>query len=898
MLYPIKVVDLELSRSISTIEGLEGYMGLRGLVRLHGVPLGYIDAPIILGCCTAETLSKLILEQHAWAIICQLLKNGLASSHRIENLRIEDLINLSPAEHTEEWPLVTVAVCTRDRPDDIKLCLEALNKLDYPNLDILIVDNAPQTAETQQLIKSHYPHVRYVCEPRPGLDWARNRAIIEAKGDIVAYTDDDVVVDPGWVKGLAKVFAENPDVMAVTGLVVPYELETETQVLFEEYGGFGRGFEQKWFRVGKDKAVPWYWLGTGQFGTGANMAYRRSIFETIGQFDPALDVGTATNGAGDLEMFFRVLKSGHTLVYEPLAMVRHRHRREYSKLRTQLRNNGSMFAYILCSMKSYPEQGLSFVMLVLWWSLYWNLRRLIISLLHPIQFPRDLILAEFIGEFTGFTTYPKAKRRAVQIANSIPSLGNELDFKKYARKKPRKLRNKFDKTVEVRVVELSEKVQPLSELEAYDEIQVFATWKGKPISSFKIENNNQNISAGRLINEVTQHIGVQLFDIDEKNNAEILNGNLIKSLKDSYLPTQTESKPQLPTNIPVSVVVATCDRPHDLHRCIESLIKQKTTRPLEIIIVDNRPGSGITPPVVAEFPDVILVSESRSGVSYARNAGIAASTGEIIVTTDDDVKLSENWLERLIEPFVRPDVMAVTGNVLPLELKHRSQQLYESYGGLGRGVKAFEVNGKWFDQFEWHAVPTWDLGGTANSAYRASLFCDPKVGLMHEMLGPGMPSGVGEDSYLFYKILKAGYTFCYQPEAYVWHQHRTTMKALRKQIFNYSKGHVSHHLTTIFLDADWRALVQLLTRLPAAHLWKLYSSLRGWTDYPISLVMLEIWGNLAGPWSLLMSYLRILREGRSQPYIRPDLRVAHQTDDGFSKDNRENSQKIAVDVSV
>ena len=67
--------------------------------------------------------------------------------------------------------------------------------------------------------------------------------------------------------------------------------------------------------------------GAGMFGTGANMAYRRSLFDKIGYFDPALDVGTATNGGGDLEMFFRVLKEGYVLVYEPRAVVRHRHRR-------------------------------------------------------------------------------------------------------------------------------------------------------------------------------------------------------------------------------------------------------------------------------------------------------------------------------------------------------------------------------------------------------------------------------------------------------------------------------------------------------------------------------------------------------------------------------------------
>ncbi|NJM99315.1 MAG: hypothetical protein HC800_21195, partial [Phormidesmis sp. RL_2_1] len=65
MLYPIKVVDIELTQPIPTFEGLDQYMGLQGLVRLHNVPLGYVKAPISLGRCTAATLGKLILEHHS-----------------------------------------------------------------------------------------------------------------------------------------------------------------------------------------------------------------------------------------------------------------------------------------------------------------------------------------------------------------------------------------------------------------------------------------------------------------------------------------------------------------------------------------------------------------------------------------------------------------------------------------------------------------------------------------------------------------------------------------------------------------------------------------------------------------------------------------------------------------
>ena len=327
MLHRIKLVDIELSRPPTDIEGLDGYVALEALVRLHGTPIGYVQMPVIGGRCTAAAIRKTILDQHSWAIIRHLVSDGLATP-QTDGLRIADLVNVPHPVYNGPFPLVTVAVCTRDRTADLALCLDALDRLDYPALDLLVVDNAPSSDATERLVRTTYPNVRYVREPRPGLNWARNRAIIEARGEIIAYTDDDVVVDPGWARALASVFAENPDVMAVTGLVVPYELETEAQLFFEWYGGFGRGFERKWYRLHREKRHRWGNLGTGQFGTGANMAYRRSLFDQIGYFDPALDVGTVTNGGGDLEMFFRVLKEGHTLVYEPGAIVRHRHRRD------------------------------------------------------------------------------------------------------------------------------------------------------------------------------------------------------------------------------------------------------------------------------------------------------------------------------------------------------------------------------------------------------------------------------------------------------------------------------------------------------------------------------------------------------------------------------------------
>ncbi|MGJ5628759.1 glycosyltransferase family 2 protein [Nostoc sp. CALU 1950] len=872
MLYPIKVLDIELSRPLSTIENLDGYMGVQTLVRLHGVPIGYVKAPITNGHCTAQTLSKLILEQHSWAIIQQLLCNGLAAQPKPEGLCLEDLFDVPPPKYEGDLPLVTIAVCTRDRTTNLALCLDAISRLDYPHLDILVVDNAPTSNGTKELVQTKYPKIRYVCEPRPGLDWARNRAIIEAKGEIIAYTDDDVVVDSGWVKALAQVFAENPEVMAVTGLVVPYELETEAQVLFEMYGGFGKGFERKWYRVAKGEKVPWHLLGTGKFGTGANMAYRRCVFEEIGYFDPALDVGTVTNGGGDLEMFFRVLKLSHTLVYEPKAIVRHRHRREYESLQLQIKNNGiGLYSYFVCCAKQYPDLRISSFLIGIWWLLYWSFRRLWIAFKHPIRLPVDLIWNELKGSLIGLTKYQQSCKKSDEIVkifgSSIPekSCQNQTNSAHSERR------------VAVITIDLSHTMPTLTELGKYSDIRVFVTLCDRLLGSVNIANSYYSVSQNRLIEAIVSQLGLKVLASDNCQNKENDNWHKIAYvLEKNYKSTEIGQFEGLLSHVKVSINLATYDRPEDLRNCLRCLLAQKTARNVEIIVVDNHPSSGMTPPVVAEFPGVILVSEPRQGLAYARNTGFVNSTGEIVIATDDDVTQPPDWLEKLIAPFARPDVMVVTGNVLPLELETYSQQFFENYGGLGRGFTALEVNGDWFESFPRTAVPTWRLGATANAAFRTTIFSHSQIGLMQETLGPGMPSGVGEDTYLFYKVLKAGYTHIYEPNAYVWHKHRKEPLALRRQLYGYSKGHVAYNLITYLQDKDLRGLIQILVGLPIYHGQQLKNWLLRRSNYPLSLIVIEIVGNLAGPWSLWRSRLRVRREGRSVPYISlsqrtPDL---------------------------
>jgi GT2 family glycosyltransferase len=882
LLYPIKVVDWELSQEIPTLTGLEGYMGLQALVRLQGVPLGMIQAPITAGICPQQILIKGILEQYSDKILAFLLLKGFLSQS--EGLLLEALFDLPWPQYQGELPLVTVAICLRESVENLVFCLDSISQLDYPYLDILIVDNAPENEDTEKLV-AQYPQFRYVREPRPGLSWARNRAILEAKGDIIAFTDEDVIVDRAWVRALAEVFGENPEVMAVTGLVVPYELETPTQVLWEKSQWFERKFQQKWYHRGEGKTLPNDLLATWQLGTGKNMAYRRNLFHTIPSFNPSLGAGTAFPDAESLEMFFQVLKNGYTLVYEPRALVRHCYPKNQENSDKFLGNLSSIYGYLMSAAIAENNQKLSFIIigLALLFKIYFP--RLFLVLTAPNELPRDLIVAEGLGILATFTNYQKARHQTETINSELGELPDikqllpeapKAEIKTETRK-PDAIAFGSSEAIAVRIINLNEPLEAITDVIDYRMVRIFLNWNGSPFGEFDIINNYYPISRNRLGESIMEKFGHELLPPpDIYNHSQIKNHLKLLLQREKSLAPESEIfsevitfPEKLSSEISVSIVIATYDRPEGLRNCLKQLMLQESPRKIEIIIVDNHPSSGMTEPIIKEFPGVILVKESRQGLSYARNAGILASTGEIIIATDDDVTTPPDWLEKLLGPFVRPDVMVVTGNVLPLKLEYKSQCLFQAYGkgGLGRGFKRFEANSNWFTRFWWQSVPTWEVGATANAAFRAEIFSDPEIGLVEETLGAGTPTGAGEDLYLFYKVLKAGYTIIYEPRAWLCHEHRTDMTALRRQLYNYGKGTASYMWLTCLRDGDLRVLINLLLGLPWFNLRRIIYRILGRTHHPISLTLWEALGHLLGGFALWQSYQRVKREGRSQPYI-------------------------------
>ncbi len=409
-------------------------------------------------------------------------------------------------------------------------------------------------------------------------------------------------------------------------------------------------------------------------------------------------------------------------------------------------------------------------------------------------------------------------------------------------------------------LDLSRPLVDLREGVDADSVLLILEWRGRPLGQVTIASGRGVVPRPRLAREIAHECWASLLAPGSDLPPEF-GWYRFFSETAAVLGAGSDAVVPLAPEVGASIVIATRDRPEDLARCLASLAALETPRAVEIIVVDNHPGSGLTRPVVERFPGVVLLEEPRPGLSYARNAGIAAARGAVLVCTDDDVTVPPSWLEDLLAPFARPDVLAVTGNVLPAKLETEAERRFEEYGGLGRGAKPREFGPEWFHGHRRRAAPTWDIGATANAAFRAEVFERADMGAMDEALGAGSPTGCSEDTLVFYRILLAEGTIVYEPRAMVWHHHRATDAALARQLYNYSKGHVAYHLRTWSAHRDGRALVRLGVELPGLFLKRAWWRVRGRSDYPWRLLRAEVAGTLAGPWALWRAIRRARRLG-------------------------------------
>jgi glycosyltransferase involved in cell wall biosynthesis len=247
-------------------------------------------------------------------------------------------------------PSCTVVICTRDRPKLLDRCIAALLRVDYPGFEILVVDNAPTRDETKEIAGRW--GVRRVVEPVPGLSRARNRGARACSTEIVAFIDDDAVVEPDWLTALAREFSD-PLVMAATGIVIPLKVETEAEKLCAWADGCGP--QQR--RVVDRRTPQWFELASfGGLGDGMNMAFRRRAFDLWPGFHERLGRGAVVCGDEEHHAFLSMIGLGYRVAHTPQAVVRHPFPSTMRELRSrELRSLASTMGYVTLLFVEEPR---------------------------------------------------------------------------------------------------------------------------------------------------------------------------------------------------------------------------------------------------------------------------------------------------------------------------------------------------------------------------------------------------------------------------------------------------------------------------------------------------------------------------------------------------------------
>jgi glycosyltransferase involved in cell wall biosynthesis len=218
--------------------------------------------------------------------------------------------------------VLSVLICTHRRVERLRATLENLRRMKPPPgpWELLVLDNASRdgTDEAVAAFARTAPFtVRYVFEPRLGLSIARNRAIAEAAGDILAFTDDDCIVDADWACRIVEEFARDPGLLMLGGRVELFDpldapLAIRTSRERRELSGDVANYEHM---------------------IGANMAFRRTVVEQVGGFDIRMGGGSGVVSSGeDSEFYFRVLRLPGRVVYAPDVLVHHHHGRRAGEM--------------------------------------------------------------------------------------------------------------------------------------------------------------------------------------------------------------------------------------------------------------------------------------------------------------------------------------------------------------------------------------------------------------------------------------------------------------------------------------------------------------------------------------------------------------------------------------
>lgn len=367
----VGLLDLDSDSEVAAVSGEPGpgHQEARILVRMHRAPLGHVHLPV----WPRETFTSRARAAAQAAMAGRLREHAECGpvpanvvAHGPDRRGDWKKPVSCPRGFPARGPGISVVVCTRNRAEQLRSCLIALQQITYEPVEVLVVDNAPTGTETWDLVMEFArsdSRFQYTTEPLPGLSRARNHGLANAKFDLAAFTDDDITVDPGWPAALAAGFMSDPDAVCVTGVVVPSALNTGAERYFDSRYAWGEAFEAQRYDLDEHRHPSrLYPFTAGIFGTGANFAVKRQAVAELGGFDDLLGAGGAGRGGEDLDIFLRLVLAGGRICYVPSALVWHQHRSQTGALAEQIYSYGHGLGAYLAKHLLNRNFSVSFLM--------------------------------------------------------------------------------------------------------------------------------------------------------------------------------------------------------------------------------------------------------------------------------------------------------------------------------------------------------------------------------------------------------------------------------------------------------------------------------------------------------------------------------------------------------
>ena len=771
----VDAMDADRVKSLSLTRSRSGapYRRAAIFIKADAVPIGWtiLDVPAS-GVVTEESIEEAIAAQlpaRPWPVG----SSPLAS------------------EPTASDQLVSVVLATTANATAAVECVRSVLAAAKGPHEVIVVENRPDRSPVPDALRAAFgpdQTIRYVEEVHRGLSSARNAGLAVARGEIVAFIDDDVRIDEHWMASIRRAFAVGSRVWCVTGPILPSELETPGQILIEQFATFNKGLAQRTFsHATGENETPLFPYAAGHFGSGANMAFRTERLRAVGGFDPALGTGTAARGGEDLDISVRIIRAGAAIRYEPSAIVWHRHPESLRSVDRQAFHYGVGLGAMLSKHAIRGPGRLQILGLVPEGLRYLLNRRSRKNVRKGPDFPAQLTLRERVGLILGPLAYVRSQlnerpHAAVHpISSALPVRGDTV----------------WSGEVEWSALEVPEDPLLTSRGDPFAHGRFLVRVGGEPVGFVQVPLSSGLATTTEIEERGQQELGLNPFGSNDHLNA-------------APIPVTGEI---------VTVVLCTRNRPDAVMRCLTAL-RALDYEALDVIVVDNAPADDRTRDVVNGFSAadgrIRYVLEPRRGLSKARNRGVAEARGTFIAFTDDDVRVDSRWIGGLLRGFGRrKDVGCVTGLVASSSLEHPAERFFD-----GRVWWSSSCDHALFDQrtdphgSRLHPYAAGKFGTGANMAFRTDVL--RQIGTFDEALGAGAPTAGGEDLDIFVRLLLAGWALSYEPAALVWHDHRVDFADLETQMYGYGKG-LAAYLCKYLLARRSRATVTKRVLIGGAH---------------------------------------------------------------------------------